>query len=91
MRMGAVVYDDEPPSDHRHPRHSSHPRNTVFRVVYLLPHEDEALLDDPQWSDGSHCTSDACPCFGLDPRRKGRLVKLNADAPDFSQFTDRVV
>jgi hypothetical protein len=74
-RTGVVVYDDDPHPDASHPRHSAHPRGVVFRRVFLMPWEDESVLDDPKWWDGNHCDSNACECYGIDPRRKGRLIK----------------
>lgn len=50
--------------------------NTVFRVVYPAENDPDDVLDDPQWVT-----------IGVDPNRKVQIVKLDADNPDWSQFT----
>lgn len=49
--------------------------NFVFRVVYPEEKDPDDILDDPQWVT-----------IGVDPNRKARMVKLDADNPDWSQF-----
>ena len=50
--------------------------SVVFRIVYPVDGDPEDVLDDPQWVT-----------LGVSPDRRARLVKLDADNPDWGQFS----